>query len=156
MISTSESFRSLRLTGVTDFTFINPFSLQNMSKFEIDFFEFSFLVEACIPPVPIARYSFWDKVCNDYYHQLSANERSRLFEWITNNPKFKHSMEKDYKQCRAFYYRYNKDNQYHVITDDGTEFDCFKVGNDYCTIYTENYKRSILKEHIVSVEPLIQ
>lgn len=156
MISTSESFRLLRLTGVIYFTFINPFSLQNMSKFEIDFFEFSFLVEACIPPVPIARSSFWDKVCNDYYHQLYPRERERLFEWIANNPKFKHSMEIGYEQCLAFYYRYNRDNQYRVITDDGVRFDCFKVGDEYYIVYTENLKQSILKEHIVSVEPLIQ
>ncbi len=127
-----------------------------MSKFEIDFFEFSFLVEACIPPVPIARSMFWDKVCNDYYHQLSAGERDRLFEWITRHPGFQHSIENGNEQCRAFYYRYNKDNQYRVIADDRTVFECFKVGDEYYTTYTEDFKQSIIKEHIVSVEPLNQ
>ena len=127
-----------------------------MSKFEIDFFEFSFLVEACIPPVPIARSSFWDKVCNYYYHQLSADERNRLFEWITRHPGFKRSMENGNEQCRAFYYRYNKDNQYRVITDDGTEFNCFKVGDEFYTIYTEDFKQSVVSEHIASIKPLIQ
>lgn len=65
-------------------------------------------------------------------------------------------MEIGNEQCLAFYYRYNRDNQYRVITDDGVRFDCFKVGDEYYIVYTENYKRSILKEHIVSVEPLIQ
>ena len=156
MISISESFRSLRLIGVTYFTFINPFSLQNMSKFEIDFFEFSFLVEACIPPVPIARSSFWDKVCNDYYHQLSANERSRLFEWISLNPRFKDSLQMDNKQCRVFWHRYNPECQYSVTTDGDVITDCFLMDGKYYIKCTESYASWVAEEKIIKVEPLIQ
>jgi len=57
------------------------------NRFNIDFFEFSFLVEACIPPVPIARAVFWGKVLNEYYKVLSQEERDKLHEWLNHNPK---------------------------------------------------------------------
>ena len=53
-----------------------------MSEFKIDFFELAFLAEACIPPVPIARASFFNNLSDIYYAQMSQDERNRLFEWI--------------------------------------------------------------------------
>ena len=131
-----------------------------MSKFEIDFFEFSFLVEACIPPVPIARSSFWNKVCNDYYHQLSADERNKLFEWITDNPKYKEGVKKKNEQCRIFWHRYSPASQYIVSCEnyDGKieKVECFLMDSEYYTECTESYKSSIIEEKIVKVEPLNQ
>ncbi len=86
-------------------------------KFEIDFFEFSFLVEACIPPVPIARGMFWDRVIDVEFYRLSPNQRARLLEWIMRHPNF--DMENIH--CKWFYHRFNPDNQYLVeVEHDGT------------------------------------
>lgn len=43
------------------------------NRFSIDFIEFSFLVEACIPPRPIARTYFWGQVIDKYYHVLTVD-----------------------------------------------------------------------------------
>lgn len=83
------------------------------NRFNIDFVEFAFLVEACIPPVPIGRACFWEKVINIHYHELNENERRKLFEWITKNHKF--TNEDD--DCRLFYARFNPENQYIVKTE---------------------------------------
>lgn len=56
-----------------------------MSKFKIDFFELLFLAEACIPPSPIARATFWQNLTNVYYEQMTDNERSRLFSFMNRN-----------------------------------------------------------------------
>ena len=56
-----------------------------MSTFNIDFFELSFLAEACIPPRPIARTYFWQNLSKVYWYQMTENERERLFEWINRN-----------------------------------------------------------------------
>lgn len=85
-----------------------------MSRFDIDFFEFAFLVESCIPPKPIARSVFWDKVINYYYHVLTQKERDKLFEWINLNQYFKNGLEKKDMQCLMFYARYDPNNQYIV------------------------------------------
>jgi hypothetical protein len=53
-----------------------------MSNFTIDFFELAFLVEACIPPRPIARSMFFDDVSDIHYHKMTKEERQRLFDWI--------------------------------------------------------------------------
>jgi hypothetical protein len=82
-------------------------------RFVIDFFEFSFLVEACIPPRPIARAMFWEDVINKHYHVLTENERQRLFTWITKNLSFDLTNE----DCRLFYARFNPKNQYEVETE---------------------------------------
>ena len=115
------------------------------NRFNIDFFEFAFLVEACIPPRPIARSMFWDKVCNYYYHQLTPDERSRLFDWITRNLCFK--MENE--DCRFFYARYNPENQYRAtcVNNGKTEiFDCFLIGKTYYTSKSTSLNEKFIKE----------
>ena len=42
-----------------------------MSTFQIDFFELAFLAEACIPPVPIARASFFADL-SDTFNQTNV------------------------------------------------------------------------------------
>ena len=87
-----------------------------MSRFNIDFFEFSFLVEACIPPRPIARAMFWDDVINKHYNILTDDERERLFEWINRNPCMQDGIEEGNEDCQLFNARFDKENQYEVET----------------------------------------
>jgi hypothetical protein len=102
----------------------------NNNRFNIDFFEFIFLVEACIPPVPIARSCFWEKVINIHYHELNENERKKLFEIITNNQNFTNKDE----DCRLFFARYNPENQYMVDTEfEGKkeQHECFRFNDKF-------------------------
>jgi hypothetical protein len=85
------------------------------NRFNIDFFEFSFLVEACIPPRPIARAMFWDDVINKHYHGLTENERQRLFEWINRCDNFTYNLPTN-EDCQLFNARFDKENQYEVET----------------------------------------
>ena len=105
-----------------------------MSRFNIDFFEFSFLVEACIPPRPIARAMFWDDVIDKHYKFLTDNERVRLFEWINRNPCMQDGIEEGNEDCLLFNARFNPDNQYKVHTNynDKLEvYDAFKLNDRY-------------------------
>ncbi len=104
------------------FTFKNHNEpIQNITKtvaimyntFVIDFFELSFLAEACIPPRPIARTCFWHKLIDTYYRQMSEEQRARLFEWITRKPEF----DLTNSDCAIFAARYNPQNQYMVEVD---------------------------------------
>lgn len=104
-------------------------------RFNIDFFEFAFLVEACIPPRPIARAMFGDKVI-DYYHDLmTEKERALIYEWISKNWIYQDGIEKKNEDCLWFDARFNPENQYIVTTNyDNKEQKhiCFKRGNDFC------------------------
>ncbi len=120
------------------------------SKFEIDFFEYSFLVEACIPPRPIARSMFWDKVINVHYNKLSHDERIELFNWIQKNNNFDLSNE----QCLWFYKRFDPDNQYLVTynyQDQIKKVHTFLHNGRYYT----KINTSIYEEYIINVEKLI-
>lgn len=105
-----------------------------MNRFNIDFFEFSFLVEACIPPRPIARAMFWDDVIDKHYNTLTDNERVRLFEWINRNLCMQDGIEEGNEDCLLFNARFNPDNQYKVHTNynDKLEiYDAFKLNDRY-------------------------
>lgn len=118
-------------------------------KFKIDFFELSFLAQACIPPTPIARAMFWSRLCNEIYLDLSKAERRNLFEWITKESSFDIKNE----NCNLFYCRFNPDNQYKVtvLVDNKTkEIDCFKYHNRYHT----NESTSLVEERIQKIEPI--
>lgn len=102
-------------------------------RFVIDFTEFAFLVEACIPPRPIARSMFWDNVINKYYPLLSKEERMLLYEWISRHPNFKPDEEDD---CALFKARFDPDNQYEVTTmyrKKKEKVQCFLWQDRYCT-----------------------
>lgn len=104
--------------------------MESDKRFVIDFFEFSFLVEACIPPVPIARHSFWLEVINRYYNILNQGERKQLFNWIQKNGRF--DLKND--DCRLFYDRFDPSNQYEVTLNIGGRIekqDCFFHRNEY-------------------------
>jgi hypothetical protein len=90
---------------------------KNKQRFKIDFWEFSFLVEACIPPRPIARAMFWDNVINEYYYELTHDERAKLHEWVNRNPSMQHALEHNNEDAIQFNLRYDPDNQYEVRTE---------------------------------------
>ena len=119
---------------------------------DIDFFEFSFLVEACIPPRPIARTMFWQDVINKYYHRLSQNERDRLFDWINRCDSFNYNLDSN-EDCQLFNARFDKNNQFLVHTFfDGEEkiIEAFLLDGKYHTSKTT----SINEEYITKIEKL--
>lgn len=108
-----------------------------MSKFEIDFIELAFLAEVCIPPRPIARAIFFDKLSDEHYHKMSQAERDRLFEWISKN------LDMENEDCAHFHARFNPDNQYSVTT---------KIKNVSSTVdaYLFNDKYHVLKNKFIA------
>lgn len=120
------------------------------NRFNIDFFEFAFLVEACIPPMPIGRACFWEKVIDIHYHELTQDERKRLFTWITEHPKFTNEDE----DCRLFYARFNPENQYIVKTEfEGKieEHECFRFNDNFHMTKS----RFIAPEYIINYQKLM-
>lgn len=114
--------------------------------FKIDFFELSFLAEACIPPRPIARMSFWHNLINKYYYELNDSQRANLFEWIQRNSSFDPTNE----DCDWFLKRYDPDNQYMVETDfegNKSKDQAFLMNGTYYI----SMRKSINDEYITSV-----
>jgi hypothetical protein len=104
------------------------------NRFTIDFFEFAFLVEACIPPRPIARAMFWDSVIDKHYHAMTPDERTRLYTWIKKNWVFEDGIKNGNEDCLLFEARFNPDNQWKVTTKyngEIQEHDCFKWKGGY-------------------------
>lgn len=80
-----------------------------MNNITLNFWELAFLAEACIPPRPIARMAFWDRLINDIYTELNSDElRERLFNYIIKNDCF--NLENE--DCQWFFARYNPKNQF--------------------------------------------
>jgi hypothetical protein len=118
------------------------------NRFNIDFFEFSFLVEACIPPRPIARAMFWDDVINKHYHALTENERKKLFDWVNRCYGMEHGLENRNEDCLLFNARFDKENQYKVrcqFQGEEKTVDCFKWNDRYHISKTQ----SLLEEYII-------
>lgn len=111
-------------------------------KYEIGFFELAFLAEACIPPVPIARYCFWMELIDKYYFQMDDGHRKQFFEWINRNDKF----DLDNSECRLFYDRYNPDNQYGVTDVEGGVHEVFKHGDRFWLTSTTFIPEDKIKE----------
>lgn len=121
------------------------------NRFNIDFFEFSFLVEASIPPRPIARTMFWHRVINEYYKVLSDSERSRLYEWINRCNSMQSGIENRVEDCLLFNARFNPENQYVVTTKykgEVSEHECFLWNDRYHTTKTS----SIAEEYITKIK----
>lgn len=98
--------------------------------FKIDFFELMFLAQACIPPAPIARSMFFEKLIDVYYKQMSKDERKRLYDCIV--PK----LDMREETSRIFEARYNKDNQFVATINYKGEkqtIQCFKYNDKYRT-----------------------
>ena len=127
-------------------------------RFNIDFFEFGFLVEASIPPRPIARTAFWHDCINKYFHILTESERCNLHRWINLNSFYEKNLEKKCKDTVCFENRYNPDNQYEVTSvRDGKKevFRAFKQldrnGDEYFATGTNAF---LVADYIVDVKKL--
>lgn len=123
--------------------------ITDTTKFSIDFFEFSFLVEACIPPRPIARACFWNDVIDIHYYRLSDNERSRLHEWVNRNGSFEDSLTNKNEQCELFNARFDPTNQYLITTDfngDVTTTECFLFNERYYITSNRSVNEDYIKE----------
>jgi hypothetical protein len=126
--------------------------MRSKNRFNIEFFEFSFLVEACIPPTPIARSVFWHNVIDKHYHVLTQEERNKLFEWINTNSCFKDSLQKGNEDCLIFNARYDKLNQYKVKTDYKGKINTAEAFK-YNSLYHISKFSSISPEYITEVIP---
>lgn len=116
-------------------------------RFNIDFFELSFLIEACIPPRPIARSMFFESVSETYYHEMTKDERSRLLEWLQRNSNF--SSDKD--DVAHFIARFDQTNQYLITTECNGKVEThetYKWNNQYHT----DRRKSILEEFITDIK----
>jgi len=121
-----------------------------VNRFDIDFFEFSFLVEACVPPRPIARAMFWQEVINKYYHVLTENERDRLFEWVNRNPCMQSGVENNNEDCLLFNARFDKNNQYEVTSEYKEKTDthkCFLWEGKYHISKNTHIEAKYIKEY---------
>ena len=121
-----------------------------MSTFKIDFFELSFLAEACIPPRPIARAMFWQSLTDKYWHQMTEGERAHLFEWLQKSWVYEESLKEE-EDTQVFHARFDPDNQYIIKTnyeDKAEEHRAFKLNDNYYI----GRNRWVADEYIVSVE----
>jgi hypothetical protein len=123
-----------------------------MSNFTIDFFELAFLAEACIPPNPIARTMFWQHLTDEYWEQMTDDERDRLFEWLNRNDNYKQSLEKE-EETQIFHARFNPDNQYIVYTTMDGKDDVNRAFK-YKDLYFVRRNSWITPEFITKVEKL--
>lgn len=123
-----------------------------MTKITIDFFEFAFLVEACIPPRPIARTMFWHRVIDSIYHQLTPDERTKLYEWILRSPSFTHSFEKGNEDCEIFEARYNPNNSWDITTNFNGEVKVIEDAFWYRGRYHTGMSTSIVEDYITEVK----
>ena len=73
----------------------------NDSQFAIDFFEYSFLLEACMPPAPIARTMMFKRSIDEDYYNMSDNQRSNLYKWL--KPSIEDIFDKIGKQVYRFF-----------------------------------------------------
>lgn len=125
------------------------------TKFTIDFFEYSFLLEACIPPVPIARSMFWLDSINTEFYRMNTSERNSLHEWISRNGYFQKGLQDGNKDIIHWDARYNPKNQYRVTTDfngDIKEHLAYKLDNKYY-IRTNT---SLMEEYITKIEQVYE
>ena len=132
-----------------------------MSTFNINFFELSFLAEACIPPRPIARAMFWQNLTKVYWKQMSEGERTHLFEWMNRNDWYKESLQKE-TDTKIFHARFDPDNQYMVKAKaNGVEYNhrAFKrLGSEeegFTNRYYVGHDTYIPEEYIVEVTKFV-
>jgi hypothetical protein len=123
-----------------------------MSNFTIDFFELAFLAEACIPPNPIARTMFWQRLTNVYWEQMTEDQREHLFEWLNRNDNYKQSLEKE-EETQIFHARFDPDNQYIVYTTMDGKDDVNRVFK-YKDLYYVRSNSWITPEFITKVEKI--
>ena len=100
-----------------------------MSAFNVDFFDFAYLVEMSMPPNTMTRVIFFRKVVDEYYYKMEPAEREHLYQYISRKDKYDLSN----KEIAFFEARFNPENQYRVMAEvEGkAEFHfAFKLPND--------------------------
>lgn len=115
----------------------------------IDFFELAFLAEACIPPQPIARTSFWYKLIDVIYYYLEDEERESIYTWMQREYRYKKGIEEGNNDCLWFKYRFDKEFQYEVVTEfEGVEttHQAFLVDDRYYITHRTNLGAEFIKE----------
>lgn len=120
-------------------------------KFDIDHIELMFLAEACIPPVPIARASFWQNLTDKYWKQMTVNQRGKLFEFLNRNERYKESLKNKDEDVLLFHARYDPNNQYVISVEfNGSEsiHDAFL----WLDKYHINIRTHIAEEYITKIE----
>lgn len=108
-----------------------------MTPITIDLFEYGFLLEACIPPRPIARTMFWQDAINKHYKNLDVDERQHLLDWLYKNDNFRnpppHVGDSDRNLINHLKARYDKHAQYTVTADNGEVFQTYLLNGRYHT-----------------------
>ena len=115
-------------------------------KFKIDFFELCFLAEVCIPPTPIARAVFWDRLINEIHNELSENQRKKLFCFIQRRVE-NLELKKDNENYKWFVARFDPDNQFEIKTISGEYYKCFKKGIKYYVEKNKWIPNDLILEH---------
>lgn len=101
---------------------------------DIDFFEFSFLVESCYGRRPIARTMFFERVIDKYYYVLTQNERDNLYSWLNRNLGFQDELKNKEESCLLFNARFDKGNQYlisYFFDGENNKKETFFYDNEY-------------------------
>ena len=122
-----------------------------MTSITIDFFEFAFLVEACIPPRLIARTMFWHRTIDSIYYQLTPDQRSHLYDWISKSPAFIDSIQNRNEDCEIFEARYNPHNSWDVVTNHNGKEIIIEDAFWYRGKYHTGMSRSVIGEFITEV-----
>jgi hypothetical protein len=131
----------------------NKMPIKQKERFVIDFFEFAFLVCACIPPNPIARAMFWQKTIDYYYNLLTTEERNNLYEWVMREYAMKKGLEEKNEDCMLWEARFNPSNQYFVHTSyngNSEDHPAFLYNGRYCI----STKASILEQYILGISKI--
>ena len=77
-----------------------------MSMFTIDFFELLFLAEAYIRPNTDGRKEFWDKLVNEFYLDLTENDREHFLLLMNRSEDFKQGYQNGDPELVLFYNRF--------------------------------------------------
>lgn len=113
--------------------------------FSIDFYELCFLAEACMPPSPIARTSFWQSLTSRYWEYMTEAQRASMYGWISRTHRYDTSND----DIKLFDARFNPGNQYKLLsTLHEDEYRAFLMDGKYYV----SHNTFIPEEYIKTVE----
>lgn len=123
-----------------------------MGTFTIEFFELCVLAEACIPPRPIARTMFWQSLTDQYWEQMTENERAKIFSWLQKNPYYEDSLAKE-EDTQVFHARFDPTNQYEVTYQYQGTTESIRTFL-YKDRYHTSTRRSVFPDYITRIQKL--
>lgn len=115
----------------------------------IDRHEFTVLIEASWHAGTILRHSIMEKGINVWYHEMSEEDRVRVYEFFNRTKSDPEDRKIEIQQ--KFLARYNPDNQYVVQTKSGEKYEstnAYKFDNQYF-INTDTF---LSKGHTTNVD----